>query len=49
MKPINKLEEKALEMFKQGKPIHGLLKDVLVDMQLRDMEETQEDQKVVGL
>lgn len=49
MKPMNKLEEKALEMLKQGKPIHGLLKDILVDMQLRDIEtresETQEEQK----
>lgn len=38
--PINDLEKKALEMLTAGKPIHGLLKDILVDMQ-----QTQEEPK----
>lgn len=38
----NKVEEKALELMREGKPIHGLLRDILIDMQLREMEERGE-------
>ena len=43
MKVMNKIEEKALEMLAAGKPIHGLMRDVLIEMQLREMEEKKED------
>lgn len=43
MKAMNEMEKKALEMLKAGKPIHGLLRDVLIDMQLREMEEKERD------
>lgn len=39
MKAMNELEKKALEMLKAGKPIHGMLRDVLIEMQIREMEE----------
>lgn len=38
MKAMNKIEEKALEMLNAGKPIHGLMRDILIEMQLREME-----------
>jgi len=43
MKATNKIEEKALAMLKAGKPVHGLLRDVLIDMMLREEEEKEED------
>lgn len=39
MKAMNKIEEKVLEMLAEGKPIHGLMRDILIEMQLREMEE----------
>lgn len=41
MKAMNKMEEMVLEMVKAGKPIHGFARDVLIDMQLREMEENE--------
>jgi len=41
MKPVNELEKKALEMLKAGKPVHGLMREVLIEMQLREMEEEE--------
>ena len=38
MKAMNKMEEKVLEMLAEGKPIHGLARDILIEMQLREME-----------
>lgn len=34
--PKNNMERKALELLKAGKPIHGELRDLLIDMQLRE-------------
>lgn len=39
MKAMNKIEEKVLEMLAEGKPIHGLMRDILIEMQLRELEE----------
>lgn len=39
MKAMNKIEEKVLEMLAAGKPIHDLMRDILIEMQLREMEE----------
>lgn len=38
MKAMNKIEEKVLEMLAAGKPVHGLMRDILIEMQLREME-----------
>lgn len=38
MKAMNKVEEKVLEMLAEGKPVHGLMRDILIEMQLREME-----------
>lgn len=38
MKAMNKIEEKVLEMLAVDKPIHGLMRDILIEMQLREME-----------
>jgi hypothetical protein len=43
MKALNNIEKKVLEMLAEGKPIHGLMRDVLIEMQLREMEEKKED------
>lgn len=39
MKAMNKIEEQVLEILAAGKPIHGLMRDILIEMQLREMEE----------
>ena len=39
MKAINELEKKALETLKAGKPVHGAMRDLLIDMALREAEE----------
>ena len=39
MKAMNKVEEKVLEMLTAGKPVHGLMRDILIEMQLREMED----------
>lgn len=38
MKAMNKVEEKVLEMLAAGKPVHGLMRDILIEMQMREME-----------
>lgn len=38
MKALNNIEKKALEMLAEGKPVHGLMRDILIEMQLREME-----------
>jgi len=39
LKPMNKTEEAVLEMVRAGKPIHGLAREILMEMTLRQMEE----------
>lgn len=39
MKAMNELEKRVLEMVKAGKPIHGMAREILIEMQLREMEE----------
>lgn len=41
MKAMNELERKVLQMVAEGKPLHGLAREVLVEMTLREMEEKQ--------
>jgi hypothetical protein len=38
MKALNNIEKKVLEMLAEGKPVHGLMRDILIEMQLREME-----------
>ena len=38
MKAMNELEKKVLEMIKEGKPLHGLARDVAIEMALREWE-----------
>lgn len=38
MKAMNKIEEKVLEMLTAGSPVHGLMRDILIEMQMREME-----------
>lgn len=38
MKALNNIEKKVLEMLVEGKPVHGLMRDILIEMQLREME-----------
>lgn len=39
LKATNRIEETVLEMVKAGKPIHGLAREILMEMTLRQMEE----------
>lgn len=39
LKATNKIEEAVLEMVRAGKPIHGLAREILMEMTLRQMEE----------
>lgn len=43
--PRNKMEETALEMLKeaesQGKSLHGIARDTIIDMMLRQMDEQE--------
>lgn len=39
MKAKNEIEKIALEMLAAGKPVHGKLRDILIEMQLREMED----------
>lgn len=36
MKAMNELERKVLEMIEEGKPLHGLARDIAIEMQMRD-------------
>ena len=38
MKAMNKMEEMVLEMVREGKPIHGLAREIWIEMTLREME-----------
>lgn len=42
MKAMNELEKKVLEMIKEGKPLHGLARDVAIEMALREQEEKED-------
>lgn len=35
----NEIERIALEMLAAGKPVHGELREILIEMQLREMED----------
>lgn len=35
MKPMNEMEKKVSEMIRQGKPLHGLAKDIAIEMLMR--------------
>lgn len=39
MKAMNNIEKKVLEMLAEDKPIHGLMRDILIEMQMRELEE----------
>lgn len=39
LKPMNKIEETVLEMVRAGKPLHGLAREILMEMTLRQIEE----------
>lgn len=38
MKPMNETEKKALELLNAGKPVHGLMREILIEMALREAE-----------
>ena len=38
---LNETEKKVLEMSKRGERLHGLALDILFDLALREMEETE--------
>lgn len=38
MKALNNIEKKVLKMLAEGKPIHGLMRDILIEMQMRELE-----------
>lgn len=40
--PMNDLERKVLEMVAEGKSLHGLARDILMEMTLREMEKEGE-------
>ena len=42
MKAMNKVEEMVLAAVREGKPVYGYMRDIWVDMTLRDMEERGE-------
>ena len=39
MKAMNNIEKKVLEMLAEGKPVHGLMREILIEMQMRELEE----------
>lgn len=39
MKAMNEIEKIALETLAAGKPVHGKLREILIEMQLREMED----------
>lgn len=42
MTAMNKLEQMVLDMVKAGKPIHGMARDIWIDMTLREKEKETE-------
>ena len=38
MKAMNEIEAKVLEMVKRGDKLHGLARDILIEMTLREAE-----------
>lgn len=39
MKAMNELEKKVLQMIAEGKPIHGLAREIWIEMMLRENPE----------
>lgn len=39
MKAMNEMERKVLEMLEQGKKLHGLAREIAIEMALREQEE----------
>lgn len=39
MKAMNKMEEMVIEMIREGKPLHGLAREIAIEMALREKEE----------
>lgn len=39
MRAMNALEQKVLDMVARGEKLHGLAKEVYIEMKLREMEE----------
>lgn len=42
LKPINNLERKVLEMVRNGEHLHGAAREILIEMQIREMHEEKE-------
>lgn len=42
MKATNEMEKKVLEMLEAGKPVHGMAREILWEMALREREEAEE-------
>lgn len=38
LNPVNELEKIVVKMVEENKPIHGLAKDILIEMLLREEE-----------
>ena len=38
MKAMNALEQKVLDMVARGERLHGLAKDIYIEMQLRELD-----------
>lgn len=38
MKAMNEMEKKVLEMIKKGETLHGLARDIAIEMQMREEE-----------
>ena len=37
LKPMNETERKVVEMLEQGKELHGMARDIAIDMALREL------------
>lgn len=42
MKPTNEIEKKALDMLNTRKSVHGIAREILLDMMMRE-DETEEE------
>ena len=42
LKPMNETERKVVEMLEQGEKLHGMARDIAIDMALRELEEASE-------
>lgn len=41
LKPMNEMERKVVEMLERGEKLHGMAREIAIDMALRELETSE--------